>query len=97
MESIERQIETKALELGYEKCGIIPVSDLAEYDRRYAERLEKVPRSAAFYDHLKLTRTAERYPWAKSVVVAVSHFGRYKNAGIPEGAYREALPVRRTV
>ena len=78
METIERQIEAKALELGYEKCGIIPVSDLAEYDRRYAERLRKVPRSAAFYDHLKLTRTGERYPWAKSVVVAVSHFGRYK-------------------
>jgi epoxyqueuosine reductase len=81
METIERRIEAKALELGYERCGIIPIGELEEYDRRLEERLQKVPESAAFYNRLNLTKIGDRYPWAKSVVVAVSRYGLYK---VPE-------------
>ena len=85
METIERLIEAKALDLGYEKCGIIPVSELAEYDRRMEERLDKVPGSADFYNQLNLTKKGDRYPWAKSVVVAVWYYGQYKVPDFLEG------------
>jgi epoxyqueuosine reductase len=80
--SMEKQIQDKAYELGYEKCGIIRIEDLEGYDEKMQERIEKVPESAMFYERQKrLTNLKEKYPWAKSVVVAVSQYGYYK---VPE-------------
>jgi epoxyqueuosine reductase QueG len=79
----ESRIVEKALSLGYDQVGIAPLEDMAGYDERFEERLEKVPESARFYEGLRrLTKAAERHPWAKSVIVVVQDQSCYK---IPEG------------
>lgn len=80
--NIEKLIEEKCYEFGYEKCGIVRIQDLTGYDKHLMERIDKVPESKMFYQNLsRLTNLPEQYPWAKSVIVAVSNFGHYK---IPE-------------
>lgn len=78
----EKIIQKKAYELGYEKCGIIRIQDMEGYDERLLERIDKEPASRIFYrKQSRLTHLADQYPWAKSVIVAVSHYGQYK---VPE-------------
>jgi epoxyqueuosine reductase len=80
--SLESLIQEKALELGYEGCGIVRIEDLSGYDERLAERISKIPEKREFYHHIdRLTNLSERYPWAKSVVVAIFRYGRYR---VPE-------------
>ncbi|MBN7773608.1 epoxyqueuosine reductase [Clostridium aminobutyricum] len=80
--SIEKLIQDKAYEFGYEKCGIVRIQDLEGYDKCFMERIDKVPASKLFYrNQRRLTNLAEQYPWAKSVIVVVSHYGHYK---VPE-------------
>ena len=48
---------------GFDDCGVIPLSDLAGYEDRIAEREEKIPMSAMVYDHLKrLAHPEEEHP-----------------------------------
>ena len=76
--SIEKSIQDKALEFGYEKCGIVRIQDLEGYDKCLVERINKVPESKTFYQNQsRLTHLPEQYPWAKSVIVVVSHYGHY--------------------
>ncbi len=76
---MEQLIKEKALELGYEKCGIIPIQYMEGYDDILYNRMEKVPASKPFYQRQeRLTKLTEKYPWAKSVIVTVSHYGHYK-------------------
>lgn len=82
MHRIEKMIQKKAYELGYEKCGIIPISLMEGYAEKFKERIEKVPKSKMFYENQKrLVNPVSVYPWAKSVVVLAASYGKYK---IPE-------------
>lgn len=82
MNTIAHMIQDKAYALGYEKCGIIPLQALEDYSERLEERIEKVPESKPFYQRQKrFTNLRAQYPWAKSAVVAVAHYAKYK---IPE-------------
>lgn len=80
---IESVIQKKAYKLGYEKCGIVRIQDMKGYDECFHERLNKEPASKMFYrTQRRLTDLPEKYPWAKSVIVAVSRQGQYR---VPEG------------
>lgn len=82
MERIAEMIQEKAYELGYEKCGIIPISLMKGYDEKLEERINKIPESKYFYEGQKrLVNLSVTYPWAKSVVVLTSVYGKYK---VPE-------------
>jgi epoxyqueuosine reductase len=82
MTKVENLIQKRAYELGYEKCGIIPIAMLAGYAEKVAERIRKVPESEQFYQRQRrLVNPAAEYPWAKSVVVLAVPYGKYK---IPE-------------
>lgn len=82
METVARMIQKKAYKLGYEKCGIIPISLMGGYDEKFEERMNKIPESKFFYERQKrLVNLSETYPWAKSVVVLTSVYGKYK---VPE-------------
>ncbi len=82
MSNIEQMIQDRAYLLGYEKCGIIPVHALEGYAEKFKERIQKLPASEIFYQRQRhLTHPLEEYPWAKSVVVLVARYGKYK---IPE-------------
>lgn len=54
MMNIEQLIQGKAYELGYEKCGIIPVNMLEGYKEKMEERIRKVPESEPFYRMIQL-------------------------------------------
>lgn len=82
METIEQMIQKKAYELGYEKCGIIPINLMEGYAEKFEERMQKVPESRPFYQgQQRLVNPLEVYPWAKSVVVLAVSYGKYK---VPE-------------
>lgn len=82
MNSIADLIKKKACQLGYENCGIIPVQALEGYAEKMEERIRKLPMSRSFYQKQQhLTRPLVLYPWAKSVVVLVARYGKYK---VPE-------------
>lgn len=85
MAETARLIREKAYELGYFKCGIVPIEALAEYEEKLEERIEKVPEASKhFYQRQKRltnTKILEQFPWAKSAVVVAAHYGKYK---IPE-------------
>ncbi|AAK76823.1 epoxyqueuosine reductase [Clostridium acetobutylicum] len=79
MDTIAESIQKKAYELGYEKCGIIPINLIDEYADKFNERMEKIPKSKMFYkSQERLIKPKEIYPWAKSVVVLTSVYGKYK-------------------
>ncbi|MEY8000075.1 epoxyqueuosine reductase [Clostridium sp. Mt-5] len=79
MNTIEQMIQNKAYELGYEKCGIIPVHAMKDYAEKFEERIQKVPESKMFYQgQRRLLNPLDKYPWAKSIVVLASRYGKYK-------------------
>lgn len=79
MNTIEQMIQNKAYELGYEKCGIIPVNAMKDYAEKFEERIQKVPESKMFYQgQRRLLNPLDKYPWAKSIVVLASRYGKYK-------------------
>lgn len=79
---LETQIQNKAFELGYEKCGIIPIQMMEGYQEKFEERIQKVPMSKPFYQSQKrLLQIREDFPWAKSVIILAAAYGKYK---IPE-------------
>ncbi len=82
VEAVERSIQRKALELGYGGCGVIPVRMLDGYREKLGERIEKVVGSGAFYEGQQHLAHFEReFPWARSVVVLVVPYARYR---VPE-------------
>lgn len=82
MYTIEQMIQKKAYQLGYEKCGIIPIDLMDGYAEKFNERIEKNPKSKMFYQsQQRLVNPKEIYPWAKSVVVLTRAYGKYK---VPE-------------
>lgn len=89
--TIEQMIQKKAYELGYEKCGIIPIRFMEGYAEKFKERIEKVPKSKKFYENQKrLVDPLAVYPWAKSVVVLTSSYRKYKIPEVVKGRIGKA-------
>lgn len=75
-------VQTRAYALGYEKCGIIPIREMDDYADQFEERIRRVPQAKGFYERMRrLTNIRQEFPWAKSIVVTVANYGKYK---IPE-------------
>ncbi|WP_459481384.1 epoxyqueuosine reductase [Clostridium saccharoperbutylacetonicum] len=82
MTLLEDQIKNAALNFGYEKCGIIKISDIGGYKEKLDERIENVPEAKGFYQgQYRFTQLKDTYPWAKSIVICVRKYGKYH---IPE-------------
>lgn len=90
MENITKTIVTKALEIGYLNCGILPLDKaLAGYEERLDERYRRFPDDKAFKasDNYRMAHPENDYPWAKSVVICTIGLGDYH---LPE-AYRHRI------
>ena len=76
------EIKEAATKLGYDKCGIINISTMKGYREKLAQRIERFPdiqpHSEEFFSFAELEKD---YPWAKSVIICVRHYGKYH---IPE-------------
>lgn len=78
MDSLSSQIKNAALDMGYEKCGIIKISDVSDYEEKLNERVERIPEAKPFYESLyRFVHLQELYPWAKSIVICVRQYGKY--------------------
>jgi epoxyqueuosine reductase len=76
------EIVSKAIDLGYDKCGIVNVEKMKGYAEKLLERIERFPEikihSQDFYAFANLQ---DKYPWAKSVIICTRWYGKYH---IPE-------------
>ncbi|MDO5297476.1 MAG: 4Fe-4S double cluster binding domain-containing protein [bacterium] len=78
-EALAQRIRERALECGYDDCGIIPIADLNGYGERLQERLKKTTLSFLIYSKMKaFTRLEKEFPWAKSVIICTFWLGRYR-------------------
>ena len=73
------QIRSKALEIGFDQCGILKVDELKDYADILAQRTNDYPDAKPLYDVLsKLAFPQKTYDWAKSVIVCVNNYAKYK-------------------
>lgn len=79
---MENQIREKALELGYENCGIIKVSALAGYLEKLEERITRIPKGEQQYGAMRnYADPSAANPAIKSIVVATAPTYKYN---VPE-------------
>ena len=76
--TLEQEIQQKAYTLGIHKCGIIRTESVADYEDRLKERMEQIPNGEMLYGNfLRFANIKKDIPWAKSIIVLVSHYGHY--------------------
>ena len=76
MNGLAEKICRQTLTCGFDKCGIIPISAVDDYERFYEKRMRNVPESRGMYTGLlQGMDTRERFAWAKSIVVLVAEYG----------------------
>lgn len=85
---LARTIREKALELGYENCGIVPVEAVADYEDKLNERIARVPMGEIQFGKLRgLARPQDHFSWAKSIVVLVNRYSVYNVPEEIDGMY----------
>ena len=91
METLARTIKEKAIELGYEKCGIIKLSDYAGFSDKLKERMSRLFLGRLQYAQFTKLGTPEKdRPWVKSIVTAVRNYAGYNVPEGFEGVYAKA-------
>lgn len=94
-EALSLAIHGKALELGYDGCGILPLRDfgLDVYNERLVGRVGRFPESAAIYGPIRelFNNLRVLHPWAKSLVVCKFWMGRYRYPPALQGKYAKAF------
>ncbi len=88
MSDFAKTIRDKALVLGYENCGIIPVESVADYADKLNERIDRVPMGEQQFGDLRgFASPQERFPWVKSIVVLVHRYSVYNVPPEVDGVY----------
>jgi epoxyqueuosine reductase len=78
MSLLAEQIKNAALDMGYEKCGIIKISDMSGYAEKLNDRIERIPEVKPYYEEFYSFACLQKtYPWAKSIVICVRQYGKY--------------------
>ncbi len=89
MNELGKTIREKALALGYENCGVIPVDAVADYAGKLDERIARIPQGEMqFGGYRGYAEPQRQFPWARSIVVLVQH--RYSVYNVPseiDGVY----------
>lgn len=71
-------IVNKAIELGFDKCGIIPVQMMSDYETRLEERMEHFPQTRDKYEPFRsFAHLQNDYSWAKAIVIVSFWYGKY--------------------
>ena len=92
MADIASQIHKKAIECGYDDCGIISLDELDDYEVYLNERISKVPESVIAYGFRDFfTNLKEFFPWAKSVIVCTMWYGKYRYPKYLRGKYAKSF------
>jgi epoxyqueuosine reductase len=73
------KIRALAREAGYADCGFCAVAPFAEYARAVRERMARFPSARALYEPmLARSEPQARAPWARSAVVCIRRYGKYR-------------------
>ena len=71
-------IVNKAIELGFDRCGIIPVERMSGYEERLDERIAHFPQTREHYEAFRgFAHLRNAYPWVKAIIVCSFWYGRY--------------------
>lgn len=85
---VEDRIREKALELGYEDCGIVRVGALAGYREKLEERISRIPMGEKIYGTFRsYADPSTANPEIRSIVVAIVPNYRYNVPGEFDGVY----------
>lgn len=77
--SLSGLIKEKAYEMGYDLCGIISTDRFDEYITYLDERITNFPDSKNLFEDLyDLASPREKAEWAKSIVVCIRRYNKYK-------------------
>jgi epoxyqueuosine reductase len=88
---MENKIREKALELGYEDCGIIKVGALAGYREKLEERISRIPMGERIYGTFRsYADPSVGNPEIKSIIVAIVPIHRYNVSAEFDGVYGKA-------
>ena len=89
---LAQSIYQEALKAGFDNCGIISLDDMKTFDARLMERMEAVPESQPFYDSIRMNADIRRrYPWAKSLVICTTRYGKYRYPEQLQGRYAKGF------
>jgi epoxyqueuosine reductase len=85
LSGLAKSIQSQALDLGYEACGLIPIDALADYGAELGARLCRIPNDdrreldqQMFERMSRFGQLKQDYPWAQSVFVAARSVGKYR-------------------
>jgi epoxyqueuosine reductase len=85
---MEKKIREKALELGYEDCGIVKVGALAGYREKLEERISRIPMGERIYGNFRdRANPSAVNPEIKSVIVTLIPMYRYNVPAGFDGVY----------
>jgi epoxyqueuosine reductase len=88
---MEKKIREKALELGYEECGIIKAGALAGYREKLEERISRIPMGEKVYGRFRnYADPSADNPDIKSIIVAIVPTYRYNVPAEFDGVYGKA-------
>lgn len=83
MENLAQKIKDRALEMGYEKCGIVKIEDTLDFADKLKKRMFGTKLGfVAYADFKGFKDPRKQHPWAKSIIVTVANYGKYNQ---PEG------------
>ena len=73
------EIAEKAIELGYDKCGMIPVEMMRGYEAKLEERMKHFPETRRKYEGFrKFAYPEKEFPWAEAIVIVSFRYGKYR-------------------
>ena len=88
------QIKEMALLLGYSNCGIIKVSDVADYAQKLEERMSRVRLGLVAYGQFRKFATPQKeHEWAKSIILTVTNNTVYSIPEELKGFYAKSYLV----
>lgn len=90
--NIANDIYNAAIDSGYANCGIISPDMILGYDDMLKERIKSVPSSEGFYQGMMtFSHVKERYPWARSLIICVHDYSKYRYPEEIQGRYAKAF------
>lgn len=88
---LAKEIRIKAIECGFDNCGIIKIDEMDDFKKLYRKRITKVPSSWIIYRAVRgLKDTKKNFPWGKSIIVCTYWYGKYKFPKELQGKYGKA-------
>jgi epoxyqueuosine reductase len=92
MSELADKIKDRAVQMGYEKCAIIKIEDVADYADKLKERMSRIFMGQIQFSRFKgFADPKKQFPWAKSIIVLSYSIAEYKLPDGIEGMYGKAF------